>query len=128
MKKITLETESYLIDGKNNERYFPFLELEFNENVIYENDIPKYYLSFSEDLKSAYGIGDWIMTELNKNEQNLRELIIDFGKILNLNWDIFSSNVGKFIEDSWKSEKIELIILTDNLIEKIKTHYNKELS
>ncbi len=100
------------------------MELEFNENVIYENNIPKYYLSFSEDLKSAYGIGDWIMTELNKNEHNLRELIIDFGKILNLNWDISSSNVGKFIESSWKPEKIELIILTDNLIEKIKTHYN----
>ena len=57
MKKITLETESYLIEGKENARFFPFLELEYNEDVIYEkNDIPKYYLSFSEDLKSAYGI------------------------------------------------------------------------
>ena len=125
IEKITLETESYLINGKNNERYFPFLEMEFNENVIYENDIPKYYLSFSEDLKSVYGIGDWIMTELGKNGHNLRELIIELGKSLNLNWDIFSSNVGEFIEDSWKPEKIELTILTDNLIEKIKTHYNR---
>ena len=34
--KITLETESYLIIGKENQRFFPFLELEFNEVVIYE--------------------------------------------------------------------------------------------
>ena len=121
MEKIILKTESYLVDGKENERYFPFLELEFNENVIYENGIPKYYLSFSDDLKSAYGIGDWIMTELEKNGHNLRELIIKLGKNLNLNWDTFSSNVGKFVENSWKPEKIELIILNDKLIEKIKT-------
>ena len=124
MNKIILETESYLISEKGNERYFPFLELEFNENVIYENDIPKYYLSFSEDLKSACGIGNWIMNELKKNEHNLRELIIEIGKNQNLNWDIFSSNVGEFIEESWKSEKIELIIFNDKLIEKIKTHHN----
>ena len=61
------------------------------------------------------------MTELQKNGHNLRELIIELGKSLNLDWDIFSSNVGKFIEDSWKLEKIELIILNDKLIEKIKT-------
>lgn len=121
MDKITLETESYLICGNENERFFPFLELEFNEEVIYENDIPKYYLSFSDELKSAHGIGDWIMIELKKNGHNLRELIIELGKSLNLDWDIFSSNVGKFIEDSWKREKIELIILNDKLIEKIKT-------
>ena len=121
MEIITLETESYLINEKENERYFPFLELEFNENVIYENDVPKYYLSFSEDLKSVYGIGNWIMTELEKNGHNLREFIIELGKSLNLNWDIFSSNVGEFVEDSWKTEKIELIIFNDNLIEKIKT-------
>ena len=43
---------------------------------------------------------------------------------MNLNWDIFSTNVGKQIDSSWKSEKIELTILTDKEIEKIKTHYN----
>ena len=67
MDKIALETESYLVSGKENERFYPFLELEFNETVIYENDIPKYYLSFSDDLKSAHGIGNWIMTDLEKN-------------------------------------------------------------
>ena len=121
MNKITLETESYLISGKENERYLPFLELEYNENVIYEDDIPKYYLGFSEDLKSAYEVGDWIMDELKKNGHDLRELIIELGNSLNLKWDILSSNVGKFVEDSWEKETFELIIFSDNLIEKIKT-------
>ena len=124
MEKITLETESYLIEGKENDRFFPFLELEFNENVIYENDIPKFYLSFSDDLKSAYGIGNWIMIDLEKNGHKLRDVIVKLGKSLNKEWDIFPSNVGKQIDRSWKSEKIELTLLTDKEIEKIKTHYN----
>lgn len=128
MEKITLETESYLFEGNENERFFPFLELEFNENVIYENDVPKYYLSFSDDLKSAYGIGNWIMSDLEQKGHKLREVIIELGNRLNLKWDIFSSNVGKQIDGSWKSEKIELIILTDKTIEKIKTHYNNGYS
>tara|TARA_R110002124_G_scaffold89702_1_gene229332 strand:+ start:459 stop:770 length:312 start_codon:yes stop_codon:yes gene_type:complete len=103
LEKITFETESYLIDSTNTERYFPFLEFEFNESVIYENDIPKYFLSFSEDLKSAHEVGDWIMNDLKKNGHNLRELIIELGNSLNLKWDIFSSNVGKFVEESYKS-------------------------
>ena len=121
MKKITFETESYLINGKENERFFPFLELEFNENVIYDNDIPKYYLSFSDDLKTAHGIGNWIMAELEKNGHNLRGLIIELGEKLNLKWDIFSSNVGNHVEKSYQTEEVELEILTDKTIEKIKT-------
>lgn len=124
METITLETESYLVEGKENKRFFPFLELEFNENVIYENDIPKYYLSFSDDLKSAHGIGNWIMADLEKKEHKLRDVIVELGKKLDLEWDIFSTNLGKQIDGSWKSEKIELILLTDKEIEKIKTHYN----
>ena len=121
MDKLNLETESYLIKGKENERFFPFLELEFNENVIYENDIPKYYLSFSDDLKTANGIGNWIMADLEKNRHNLRELVIELGKRLNLKWDIFSSKTGMEVENSYQTEKIELEILTDKTIEKIKT-------
>ena len=121
MNKITFETESYLISGADNERYFPFLEFEYNEDVIYENDIPKYFLSFSEDLKFAHEVGDWIMAELEKNGHDLRSLIIELGSNLNLKWDILSSNVGKFVEDSWKTETIELIRFSDDLIEKIKT-------
>ena len=120
MNKIILETESYLINTKGKERYFPFLEMEYNEHVIYENDIPKYFLIFSEDLNSAHGVGIWIMTELKKNGHNLRELIIGLGKELDLKWDIFSSNVGKLVDDSWKIETIELIRFDDELIEKFK--------
>jgi hypothetical protein len=121
MEKIKLETESYLIRGKENERFFPFLELEFNENVIYENDIPKYYLCFSDDLKTAQGIGNWIMADLEKNGHNLRDLIVELGNKLNLKWDIFSSNVGNQVEDSYQTEQVVLEILTDEIIEKIKT-------
>ncbi|MCH2218494.1 MAG: hypothetical protein MK076_10580 [Flavobacteriales bacterium] len=127
MEKITLETESYLIEGKENARFFPFLELEYNEDVIYENDIPKYYLCFSEDLKSAYGIGNWIMIELKKNDHDLRKTITLLGQSMNLDWDTFSTYVGKQIDGSWQSEKIELTILTDNVIEKIKAHCNKDV-
>jgi len=119
--KLTFKTESYLIKGKENERFFPFLELEFNENVIYENDIPKYYLSFSDDLKIANGIGKWIMEDLENNGHNLRQLVIELGNKLNLKWDILSSKTGKEIENSYKTEQIELEILTDKTIEKIKT-------
>ena len=121
MDKLTFKTESYLIKGKENERFFPFLELEFNENVIYENDIPKYYLSFSDDLKIANGIGKWIMEDLENNGHNLRQLVIELGNKLNLKWDILSSKTGKEIENSYKTEQIELEILTDKTIEKIKT-------
>lgn len=121
MEKISFETESYLIDETGPERYFPFLEFECNESVIYENDVPKYFLSFSEDLKSAHELGDWIMDDLEKNGHNLRQLIIELGNSLNLKWDIFSSNVGKFVEDSWKTETVELTRFSDKLLEKIKT-------
>ncbi|WCO03591.1 hypothetical protein [Psychroserpens ponticola] len=121
MDKIALNTESYLISGKENKRFYPFLELEFNENVIYENDTPKYYLIFSDNLKSAHGIGDWIMADLKKNGHNLRELIIELGNGLNLKWDIFSSKTGMEVENSYQTEQIELEILTDKTIERIKT-------
>lgn len=126
MEKVTLETESYLIEGTENDRFFPFFELEFNEIVIYENDVPKYYLSFSDDLKSAYGIGNWILIDLEENEYKLRDVVVKLGKSLDREWDIYSSNLGRQIDGSWKLERIELALLTDKEIENIKTHYNKE--
>ena len=121
MNKITLDTESYLVIGKENERFYPFLELEFNETVIYENDIPKYYLSSSDDLTSAHGIGDWIMADLEKNGYKLNELIIELGNSLKLKWNISSSNAGKFVDDSWKPEIIELSVFNDSVIKALKT-------
>ena len=84
------------IDKLLEDLFYRF-ELEYNENVIYEDDIPKYYLGFSEDLKSAYEVGDWIMDALEKNRHDLSELIIELGNSLNLKWDISSSNVGKLL-------------------------------
>ena len=121
MDKIILETESYLVSGKENERFYPFLELELNETVVYQNDIPKYYLSFSDDLKSAHGIGNWIMVDLEKNGHKLDELIIELGNSLNSKWSIFSSKIGMEVENSYQTEQIELEILTDKTIERIKT-------
>ncbi|WP_340155420.1 hypothetical protein [uncultured Winogradskyella sp.] len=121
MNKITLETESYLVEERGNERFFPFLEIEYNETIIYENEIPKYYLSFSSELESANGFGNWFMEELQKKRNDLSGFIVELGKSLNLNWDVFYTGFGEIIEDSWNSEIVELIEFNDKLIEELKT-------
>ena len=121
MDKVTLETESYLVEERGNERFFPFLEIEYNETIIYENEVPKYYLSFSSELESANGFGNWFMEELQKKGNDLSEFIVELGKSLNLNWDVFYTGFGEIIEDSWNSEIVELIEFNDRLIEKLKT-------
>tara|TARA_R110001606_G_scaffold342333_1_gene490815 strand:+ start:516 stop:899 length:384 start_codon:yes stop_codon:yes gene_type:complete len=121
MDKVTLETESYLVQGEGNKRFLPFLEIEYNETIIYENEIPKYYLSFSSELESANGFGNWFMEELQKKGNDLSGFIVELGKSLNLNWDVFYTGFGEIIEDSWNSEIIELIEFNDKLIEKLKT-------
>ena len=119
-ERITLETESYKINGKENERFFPFLELEFNEWIIYENDNPKYFIKLNSDVESEFKIINWLVNEL-KNGKDLRNLISELGKDYEKSWDIFPSQKGKEIENSFKKERIELEILTDKTIEKIKT-------
>ena len=121
MNKITLETESYLVEERGNERFFPFLEIEYNETIIYENEVPKYYLSFSSELESANGFGNWFMEELQNKGNDLSGFIVELGKSLNLNWDVFYTGFGEIIEDSWNSEIVELIEFNDKLIEKLKT-------
>ena len=121
MDKVTLETESYLVEERGNERFFPFLEIEYNETIIYENEVPKYYLSFSSELESANGFGNWFMEELQKRGNDLSGFIVELGKSLNLNWDVFYTGFGEIIEDSWNSEIVELIEFNDRLIEKLKT-------
>ena len=124
--KIRLETESYLMIGKEDQRFFPFLELEFNEIVIYENDIPKYYLSFSDDLKTVNNLENWITSDLKKNKYDLRSILVELGNTLNLKWDIFSSNAGREVEKSYQTEQVELETLTDDVIEKIKSSFINE--
>lgn len=121
MDKVTLETESYLVQGEGSKRFLPFLEIEYNETIIYENEIPKYYLSFSSELESANGFENWFMEELQKKGNDLSGFIVELGKSLNLNWDVFYSGFGEIVEDSWKSEIVELIEFNDKLIEKLKT-------
>lgn len=121
MDKVTLETESYLVQGEGSKRFLPFLEIEYNETIIYENEIPKYYLSFSSELESANGFGNWFMEELQKKRNDLSGFIVELGKSLNLNWDVFYTGFGEIIEDSWNSEIVELIKFNDKLIEKLKT-------
>lgn len=110
--KITLKTESYLIFGKENERFFPFLELEFNEWVIYENDKPKYFIDLDAEVKSELKINNWLVAEL-KNGGDLRILISELGKENEKKWDIFPSQKGMEVENSYKTEQIELEFLTE---------------
>ncbi|MCF8714483.1 hypothetical protein JM658_06520 [Joostella atrarenae] len=121
MDKVILETESYLVQGEGSKRFLPFLEIEYNETIIYENEIPKYYLSFSSELESANGFGNWFMAELQKKGNDLSGFIVELGKSFNLNWDVFYTGFGEIIEDSWNSEIVELIEFNDKLIEKLKT-------
>jgi hypothetical protein len=113
MKKMILNTESYLSKGTKAERFFPFFELEYNEWVIYENDSPKYFLYLSQQSKSDFVNG--IVAQIESGI-DLRKIIIDLGSKFEKNWDIFSSNLGNEIKDSYKSEKIELKSLSDYVI------------
>ncbi|MCD8435995.1 hypothetical protein LNJ03_11895 [Tenacibaculum dicentrarchi] len=61
------------------------------------------------------------MVDLKKNGHKLDELIIELGNSLNLKWSIFSSKIGMEVENSYQTEQIELEILTDKTIERIKT-------
>tara|TARA_R110002094_G_scaffold190647_1_gene165311 strand:+ start:245 stop:499 length:255 start_codon:yes stop_codon:yes gene_type:complete len=78
-------------------------------------------LSFSSELESANGFGNWFMEELQKKGNDLSGFIVELGKSLNLNWDVFYTGFGEIIEDSWNSEIVELIEFNDKLIEKLKT-------
>lgn len=117
MNKIILETESYLTKNGENQRFFPFLELEYNEWVIYEDDEPKYFFQLSTDLKSESEIINRLTSDL-ENGKDLRDLIIALGRQVGKKWDIFSSHQGEEIEGSFQLEKIELEKLSDQLLEK----------
>ncbi|MCG2419761.1 hypothetical protein K8089_12070 [Aequorivita sp. F47161] len=117
MSRIKLETESYLIKGNENERFFPFLELELNEWIIYENDTPKYYFDLNSEVESEFEILNWLVAELNSGKK-LQDLISELGKRKGKIWNIFPSQLGMEVETSFKTERIELEYLTDRTIEK----------
>jgi len=114
LKKITLETESYLIKGKDNERFYPFLELEYNEHVIYENDEPKYYFYTSEETQSESKIVSEIVEKI-KNGKLQENIIKKLGDSIGKKWSLFSSHLGKEKSESFKLEKVDLIILNDKI-------------
>ena len=122
MNTIVLVTESYLIKEKQNERFFPFLELEYNEWIIYENDKPKYYIELQSDTESEFKVINWLVSKL-KEGKDLRNLIIFLGKQNNKNWDIFPTQKGMEVENSFHTERIELEFLTDKII---KTQHNNQ--
>lgn len=115
--KINLKTESYLINGKEDERIFPFFELEFDEWVVFEHDKPKYYFRLNPDTESEFDIINWLVAEIN-NGKDLRSLISEIGRRNEKIWDIYPSQLGKEVENSYQTEKIELEYLTDRTIRK----------
>ena len=117
MEKIALETESFLLIGEDNERFYPFLELDYNEWVIYENDQPKYYFRLDFDVNSEFEIVNWLTAEI-KTGKDLQNLIMELGNKYGKEWDIFSSKKGQEREGSQRLEQIKLELLTDRLIEK----------
>ena len=61
------------------------------------------------------------MVDLEKNGHKLDKLIVELGNSLNLKWSVFSSKIRMEVENSYQTEQIELEILTDKTIEKLKT-------
>ncbi|MGB0925100.1 MAG: hypothetical protein ACPGTS_00125 [Minisyncoccia bacterium] len=115
MNTISLKTESFLVQNKL-ERFFPFFELEFNEWVIYENDIPKYF--FVLNNACDFKIITFIEKEI-KNKNDLENIIINLGKKYFKNWSIFPAQKNHYIQNTQKTEDIILEILNDQVIFKL---------
>tara|TARA_R110000751_G_scaffold306174_3_gene424029 strand:+ start:265 stop:1059 length:795 start_codon:yes stop_codon:yes gene_type:complete len=108
MKKINLETESYLFDGENGKfRAIPFFELSIDEWVIYQNQEPKYLLNFN------YRESSFVKQISESMEQgvDLEEIINKYGIYLGLDWTTKHNITSKEIPDSQKPEKIELELI-----------------
>ncbi len=114
MNKTIVCTESYLIRGGQDKRFYPFLELEYDEWIIYEDDFPKYYINLSLDSTSNSSFEKWLISQLKSGEK-LQNLVISLGKQYGKKWSIFSSQLGMEVEGSHKSEKLELEILDDKI-------------
>lgn len=114
---ISLETESYIINGKN-ERFFPFYELEYNEWIIYEDSVPKFYFELHDQVDQKEKVLETLKSKLRKGEK-LDDLIKVLGESVNKKWRINSGLQGNEDADSHKSETIELEILNDELISRL---------
>lgn len=108
MKKINLETESYLFDGENGKiRAIPFFELSIDEWVIYQNQEPKYLLNFN------YSESSFVRQISESMEQgvDLEEIINKYGIYLGLDWTTKHNIKSKEIPDSQQTEKVELELI-----------------
>ncbi|WP_282164755.1 hypothetical protein [Cellulophaga baltica] len=108
MKKINLNTESYLFDGENGKfRAIPFFELSIDEWVIYQNQEPKYLLNFN------YRESSFVKQVSESMEQgvDLEEIINKYGIYLGLYWTTKHYITSKEIPDSQKPEKVELELI-----------------
>ncbi|MFS4445378.1 hypothetical protein [Maribacter sp. 2307UL18-2] len=108
MKKISLDTESYLYDGENGKfRAIPFFELSIDEWVIYQNQEPKYLLNFN------YRESSFVKQISESMEQgvDLEEIIKKYGIYLGLEWTTKHNITSKEIPDSQKHEKVELELI-----------------
>lgn len=117
MKTIQLNTESYLFKDSGREfRAIPFYELEFNEWVIYEDGIPKYYFELHEDAKDKVILS--VIKDLKRGKE-LDSIIQGIGKKYNKNWTTINNIKGLEINNSFRSETIELTWFDSELINNI---------
>lgn len=117
MKTITLNSESFLFkDSEREYRVIPFYELEFNEWVIYEDGIPKYYFEIHEDSKDEIILS--IVKDLKRGKE-LDSIIQSIGKKHNKNWTTINNIKGQEIENSFRPETIELTYFDSDLINNI---------
>ena len=108
MKKINLDTESYLFDEENGKmRAIPFFELSIDEWVIYQNQEPKYLLNFN------YRESSFVKQISESMEQgvDLEEIIHKYGIYLGLEWTTKHNIKSKEIPDSQQPEKVELELI-----------------
>ena len=105
MKRVSLDTESYLFDGEEGKfRAIPFYELSIDECVIYQNQEPKYLVDFN------YRDSSFVKQIKKALEQgvDLEEIINKYGIYLGLDWTIEHNIESKEIPHSQKKEKVEL--------------------
>jgi hypothetical protein len=108
IKKINLDTESYLFDGENGKfRAIPFFELSIDEWVIYQNQAPKYLLNFNYRESSFVKQ----VSESMKQGIDLEEIINKYGIYLGLDWTTKNNIKSKEIPDSQQPEKVELELI-----------------
>jgi len=110
MRTIEIDTESFLFESPNGVfRAIPFYNLSMMEWVIYEEGIPTYYFTF--DRRQDPFILH--LTKAINGGKELDQAVQEIGKTFNRNWTIDHNIQGKEIENTWQSEKVKLLLITD---------------